>query len=166
MKGTSILLIVVILVIIVIGAFWMLRGRSTTEEVLPTLSPVTAPIGGAGVLPATNPTASPVSGLPTTLASPVASPNAPVGKTVSITAKGFSPASVTVPMNGTVTFTNSDTQSHQINSDPHPTHTSYPTLNGDVLAAGKSRTVTFTKAGTFGYHDHLNPGTKGTVTVK
>lgn len=156
------IIIGILLVILVIGAFWMLRGRPAGET-LPTLSPATVPVGGTGAFPLASPTASPISGVSTTLASPTSNT---ASTAVSITATGFGPASVTVPMNGTVTFTNSDTRPHQLASDPHPVHTTYPPLNSSVLVAGQSLTVTFTKAGTFGYHDHLNPGLIGTVIVR
>ncbi|TSC71708.1 MAG: plastocyanin-like protein [Parcubacteria group bacterium Gr01-1014_38] len=156
--------IAVILVVVLIAVFWMFRGQPAGETLLP-VPPTATPLDGTGRFP--SPTASADTGGLPGVGSPQASPTVPTsGATVSIATTGFSPATVSVPVNGTVTFTNSDTQSHQVSSDPHPIHTNYPPLNGDVLAPGQSRTVTFTQAGTFGYHDHLNPGLRGTVTVR
>jgi len=159
--------IAVILVVVVIAVFWMFRGRPAGETLLP-VPPTATPLDGTGRF--LSPTASTDTGGLPGVGSPQASPTVPTsGATVSIAAAGFSrfsPATVSVPVNGTVTFTNSDKQSHQVSSDHHPIHTNYLPLNGDVLAPGQSRTVTFTQAGTFGYHDHLNPGLRGTVTVR
>lgn len=152
-KGLGILVAVVVAVI-ALGAFWMLRGQPA-GEIVPTVSPTPTP------------TASPISGdLPGVVSSPT-SPSIPrSGVTVSVTAVGFNPSRLDVPVNGTVTFVNNDTQSRQPSSEPHPLHTNYPPLNSPVLASGQSFTVTFTRAGTFGFHDHLNPGLRGTVTVR
>ncbi len=86
---------------------------------------------------------------------------------VSFSGGTFSPASVTVAVGGTVTFKNDDASTtFNLASDPHPTHTDYLPLNVGLLAPGKSATVTFSKAGTFGYHNHLNSSETGTVVVK
>ncbi len=84
---------------------------------------------------------------------------------VTVTATGFAPATSTVARGATVRFLNADSAAHQVASAPHPTHTIYPPLNGDVLQSGASFDVVFSKAGTYKYHDHLNPGLTGSVTV-
>ena len=90
--------------------------------------------------------------------------------TITVTDNGFSPAESTVKSGGKVTWTNNSSKSVQVASDPHPTHTANPELtNGQSvaeLAPGASVTVTLTKTGTWGFHDHLNPGVRGKVTVQ
>lgn len=85
---------------------------------------------------------------------------------VKITADGFSPKTITVKVGESVTWTNADTENHTVNSAPHPTHTAYPPLNLDVIKSGTSKSLTFPTAGTYKYHDHLNPSLTGSVTVQ
>lgn len=92
---------------------------------------------------------------------------APLSATVTITSAGFSPPIVTVRVGGTVTWRNSDAASHQPASDPHPVHTGLPGFDAiGGVDSGQSYAFTFTKAGTFTYHDHPNPTQRGTVIVK
>lgn len=86
--------------------------------------------------------------------------------TVTIEQNRFFPTSLTVKQGDTVTFTNNDTNPHQLASDPHPAHTGYTPLNAGIIATGRSVTVRFTKKGSFGYHDHLNPSITGKIVVE
>lgn len=153
----------VIFAVLVLVIIWAVRGRPAGEEP-GTVAPIpAATTAQTPTSPTRAPSAtiSPAAGLQSTAI--------PAGAvTVSITASGFSQPSVTVPVpvGGSVTFTNADTAPHQVASNPHPIHTNFPELNGPVLSAGQSHAVTFTRAGTFGYHDHLNPGIQGTILVQ
>lgn len=94
-----------------------------------------------------------------------------VGATVTITSTGVSQKAVTINSGEVVMFVNNDSQSHQIASDPHPSHTDCPAINAlDVLAAGASRnTGNLTTVRTCGYHDHINPANtalQGTITIR
>ncbi len=82
--------------------------------------------------------------------------NAPVAATVIITSAGISSTSTTVAAGTVVTFLNNDTAPHQIASNPHPSHTDLPGFDL-TLSAGSSQSFTFTKIGSWGYHDHNNP---------
>lgn len=87
--------------------------------------------------------------------------------TITITANGFSPAEITVKAGESVTWVNSDSSDHQVNSAPHPTHTDYQPLNTvGLIKAGESKSLIFPTAGTYKYHDHLNPQLTGTVIVE
>lgn len=90
--------------------------------------------------------------------------------TVTVSDDGFSPSQATVKSGGKITWTNNSKVKVQIASDPHPTHTSNKELsNGEFvieLEPSASTTVTVTKVGTWGYHDHLNPAQRGKVIVK
>lgn len=94
-----------------------------------------------------------------------------VGATITITASGVSPTSVTVAPGSRVTFVNNDSRPHEPASDPHPTHGSCPPIDQiGFIAAGQSRTSgNLNTAGTCNYHDHLNDGDarlRGTVRVQ
>lgn len=86
--------------------------------------------------------------------------------TVYITSTGFSPSTVTVKAGTVVTWTNSSGGSVEVASDPHPTHTNLPGFVSSALGNGASYSFTFTKVGTWGYHDHLHPTVEGTVIVQ
>lgn len=117
------------------------------------------------------PSTSPVSQVTPTPAEP-SLPSATEGvgvnqKTVvKISADGFSPQTITIKAGETVNWENEDTADHTVNSAPHPQHTDYPPLNLGVMASGENKSLTFTKAGTYKYHDHLNPSLFGSVTVE
>lgn len=87
--------------------------------------------------------------------------------TVIYTASGFSPSSVTVQSGGTVTFKNETSEPMWVASDPHPIHTrlrGFDAKNG--IASGQTYSFTFTKTGTFGFHDHLSSSRTGRVVVQ
>lgn len=83
-----------------------------------------------------------------------------------VTEQGFEAAEVRVKAGGIVTFTNSGENDHEIASTPHPTHTDYPALNLGVIKPFASKTLLFPQAGTYKFHDHLNPQFSGTVIVE
>jgi plastocyanin len=95
------------------------------------------------------------SGTPTT---PTPNPGTPPVSTttITITAAGVNPQRITVSPGTRVTFVNNDSRSHEMNSDPHPTHGDCPAID-DVgfLAPGQSKqTGNLNVVRTCGYHDH------------
>lgn len=87
--------------------------------------------------------------------------------TIDMNNGGFSPASITVNRGGKVTFVNRGGKSMWPASDPHPTHTAYSGFDPrHGIAPTESWSFTFTKAGTWYYHDHLSPLLTGTIIVK
>ncbi len=79
----------------------------------------------------------------------------------------FSPASLSVRVGDVVIFKNSSSSAFWPASNPHPQHTDYPEFDAKKpIAAGQSFQFKFTKAGTWGFHNHLNAGAKGTIIVK
>lgn len=100
--------------------------------------------------------------------------------TVKYTAQGFEPATLTVPAGTTVTFVNQSGDDMWIASDQHPTHTSFDGTSKDEHCAagytgpkpfdecgtGSTFSFTFTKAGTFGYHNHRNDDDHATIVVQ
>ena len=94
----------------------------------------------------------------------------PIAATLTITSSGFSPSTVTVAVCSRVTIVNNDSRSHNMNSDPHPTHGSCPGLDNMNVPAGQSRTSqNLTTARACRMHDHDDPDNglwKPTVTVQ
>ena len=81
---------------------------------------------------------------------------------VSMTA-GFSPASISVPLNTTVKWTNADSINHTVTSTTVPL---YGDFNATVTP-GTSVCMKFTSAGAFNYHCSIHPTTMiGIVTVQ
>jgi plastocyanin len=101
--------------------------------------------------------------------------------TIEVTKEGFSPNSLTVSVGDTVTFVSKDAQKHWPATDVHPTHTNYPESNinrcrvaqeGEMFDAcrGLNEEETFSfkfnAVGKWAFHDHLNPRSKGMITVE
>lgn len=125
--------------VIVIGAFFLFSNGSKTA-----IAPTSKPKVEAS-------------------ASPTATQSA---NTVTLTANGFSPATITVKKGDTVTFTNKSGADAQINSDPHPIHNLYPFLNLGRITDGQSLSVVIPQKGTFTYHNHLDPSERGTIIAQ
>lgn len=102
----------------------------------------------------------------TSASSETTNPSANVAATINFSDSGFSPAVTTVKVGDTVQITNTSSQVLQFDSDPHPVHSDEPELNVGTVAAGQSKTFTVTKAGHWGFHDHLNPSMTGTLDVE
>ena len=95
-----------------------------------------------------------------------------VSATITIsTTSTVSPSTVTIGVGQSVTFTNNDTRSHDMESDPHPAHTDCPSIgNVGLLQPGQSKTTFgFASAGSCGFHDHNNSysaGLKGRIVIQ
>ena len=108
------------------------------------------------------PTASTVA--PTTTATPAAETTvAPTGSasaneaTVGIADFTFTPATVNIPVGGSVVWTNNDKQQH--------TATSAGNFDAGAIQPGTSMTVVFNTAGSFTYICSFHPFMTGTVVV-
>ena len=155
---------VIVLIIIVILGGWYIFSRPTTTQ---------APTTEVPAATSTDMSAS-------TTAPAQAMVPAPV--TINYTAQGFSPKTVTITQGQTVTWVNQTSNPMWIASNPHPVHTGYdgtdrtthcaagytgpaPLDECTQAAPGASFSFTFDKAGTWGYHDHLNHTMTGSITV-
>ena len=87
---------------------------------------------------------------------------------------GYAPNSITVKAGESVTYKNQSSRAMWPASAMHPTHRVYPTTGGGLgstfdacrgVLAGGSWTFTFDIAGTWKYHDHLNPSASNSGTV-
>lgn len=86
--------------------------------------------------------------------------------TITMTDSGYAPASLEIKKGDTVTFVNNGTKANWPASAPHPTHTDYPEFDPKKgIAVGESWSFTFDRAGTWRFHDHLNPTRFGSITV-
>jgi plastocyanin len=94
----------------------------------------------------------------------------PIAATITITASGVSPRTVTVAAGSRVTFVNNDSRPHDMNSDPHPEHTECTEINvGDIQAGASRTTQNLTRVRTCGFHDHNQPtvtALQGTITIQ
>ena len=112
-------------------------------------------LGGAGGCKSNNSTPTPPS--PTTV--------------ITITANGVSPKSIVVAPGSQVTFTNNDTRTHDMQSDPHPEHNDCPELQQvGFLRPGESRlSGNLNAVRTCGYHDNSHEEDarlRGTITIQ
>ena len=123
--------------------------------------------GGMALAAACGSSSTATSPTPTTSScTPSSSPN-----TFVIQNNQVCPQTMTVARGSQVTILNSDTQTHEMDSDPHPEHTDCPELNQiDFLNPGQSRqSGNLNTARKCGFHDHTNPSNgalKGTITIQ
>lgn len=79
----------------------------------------------------------------------------------------FTPDSVNINVNDWVFFKNNSSVDFWPASNPHPVHTGYPGFDaGKPIGPGQTYKFQFTKAGAWGFHNHLNPTQQGVVNVK
>jgi plastocyanin len=78
---------------------------------------------------------------------------------VSITSTGFTPSAITIDHGDQVTWKNNDKVDHQIVADDG-------SFASPILRPGHSFSFTFTRAGTFRYHDALAPRLTGKIAAK
>ncbi len=175
---------IVVLLILIGGATWFYRdtAKTTSDESMNMGEVASSTTTGT---PSASPTTSTTQ--PKTTTKPAVKPTTTGDKTgqqeakvttptvqpqtsllITYTDSGFTPAITTVAPGTTLEFVNRSTGLMWIASNPHPTHTGYPGF--DALRAygfGESYRFSISGAGkTYGYHNHLNPGKTGSVTVK
>ena len=133
-------------------------GPALTPGASQSLAGMPGATGTGGTLPTmatsmagTMPMSAPAGGTP---AVPVA------GNAVTIQNFAFSPASLTVKVGTTVTWTNQDSDAHTVTSQG-----SGGPLNSAPLNTGKSYSYTFTKPGVYSYLCTIHPFMVATVTV-
>lgn len=115
------------------------------------------------VTPVTKPQAEVINTPPTT----IPTQEEQVVTTIIYSNEGFSPTSLDVSVGTKVTFVNQSDRKMWVASSVHPSHRDLPgfdELKGE--AKGSSYEYTFVKAGTWKYHNHLDPGSQGSITVR
>jgi plastocyanin len=177
MKLSTIIVIFVGILIIATGAWWYMSQNSDTTQTPQTATTV-------NVNNETNTTSTGTQTGTTTSGGidvgVTAGVNTAKTVTVNYSAAGFSPATVTINKGDTVKFVSTDGSSMWVGADEHPSHTEYDgTSRGthcaagyageksfDQCAAGSTYSFTFTKTGSFGYHNHVAAQKSGTVIVQ
>lgn len=105
----------------------------------------------------------PAAAAPAVAAPAAASGSSSTASTASVDIMGykFSPATLTISVGDTVTWTNHDTAPHNVVISDGPVKFTSPTLN-----QGQTYTYTFTVAGTYDYYCSIHPDMKASVTVE
>lgn len=86
---------------------------------------------------------------------------------IAITEDGFMPETILVNPGTTITWVNESDDPIRVASNPHPDHDGLDGLDSqEAIGPGATYTFVFEAAGEFGYHDHYNPETNGTVVVE
>jgi plastocyanin len=79
----------------------------------------------------------------------------------------FSPKDILISKGTRVVWTNSDSEIHYINTDPHPAHTYFLEQNSRALAKGDKYSVTFNTPGIYPYHCSAHEASmKGSLIVE
>ena len=158
---------VIVVIILALGGWWLWSQNSAQAPVTEN-----APTNQTGTV--NNPDQSNPISLEATVM---------VGKTYEVvyTDSGFSPSNLTIKVGDTVTWKNQGSSGMWIGSAMHPTHmvysgtdlkshcpdtanTSFDECKADQ--PGTSWSFTFTKTGSFGYHNHVNSSKFGKVVVE
>jgi plastocyanin len=79
--------------------------------------------------------------------------------TITISNNTVTPNDITVSPGTRVTFVNSDTRNHEMNSDPHPTHGDCPAIDqvGFIAPNQSKQTGNLNTVRVCSYHDHNDP---------
>lgn len=85
---------------------------------------------------------------------------------ITYTDEGFGPTSLTVKAGATIVVENNSSEELDFSSDMHPVHNENPELNQDTIMPGESQSFSVNTPGSWGYHNHLNPGRTGTIVVE
>ena len=83
---------------------------------------------------------------------------------VTLDSSGFSPKSVTIKPGTVVQWVNKSGKPQTVNSNNYPTNQLHKELNFGGFANGSSVVYTFTKAGTYGYHNQYRHDQEGKVS--
>jgi len=152
----------VIIAIVLLGGYFLLKGASRTTPSVSQTSNQQPTAGSSVSEKSQQPSAS----------QPSAEEEEHI---VTYTDSGYSPSTLKIKKGETVTFKNQSSQSMWPASGVHPTHTLYPTTGGCIgstfdacagIQPGGSWSFKFDIAGTWKYHNHLNPGDTGTIIVE
>jgi plastocyanin len=138
--------------------------RPAPEQAAPEPTATVKPAKSADAAPPA-PSAARMSAAPTLLPKtvlartrPVANVHAAASGGVTIKDFKYAPASISVSVGDSITWTNQDIA-------PHTATANDGSFDTGSLSKGKSGSVTFSKAGTFPYICSIHPSMKGTVTV-
>ena len=132
-----------------------MRQARLAALIIPLMLAIAACSGSATPAPTAPPATAPAAAT----TAPVASAANAAGDAVSIANFSFQPATLTVPVGTTVTWTNNDSAGHTVTADDG-------SFSSDTLGSGATFSQTFATAGTFAYHCKIHPSMTATVTVR
>lgn len=177
-------IIIVAVLVVVLGAIILIGNRGGDKNVVQPpedsggvegpLPPETLPPASSGesavtpppVAPPPRPSPPPRPTPPPSQPSVTPPPSTPSVVTVSYENNSFNPANLTLKVGDMVKFVNNHSFDIQIESNPHPIHTSMPAFSSDRIPPGGTFEFTFTAPVSFSYHNHFNPGAGGRITVE
>lgn len=133
----NLIIAAVVIVILALGYFFLMKGKGTST-------------------PSNSQTANACDKAPTVTRA----------LTITYSSSGFSPALVSITSGGSLTVKNTSGKDLSFNSNPHPVHTDDTDLNIGAIGSGAEKTITVTKTGCFGYHNHLSPNEGGKILIK
>lgn len=84
---------------------------------------------------------------------------------VTIAGGGISPAHTPAQLCDTLTFVNEDDTVRELTFGTHPQHGTYAGQAEVTVRKGRNKTITLNQAGTYQFHDHLDPKAAGSFTV-
>ncbi|MBI2098429.1 MAG: cupredoxin domain-containing protein [Candidatus Wildermuthbacteria bacterium] len=88
-------------------------------------------------------------------------------RVIRYTDTGYTPNTLTVSQGETIVFHNESSKDMWPASAPHPTHTNYPEFDAKrAILPGETYEFTFTKVGSWKFHDHRDPAKFGTIIVE
>ena len=149
----KIILSIIVAVLAGLAIIWLVSGD---DNLAGSPSPSPTVIVSATVSPTATLTVS-----PTTTATPAAS------VTIRYTASGYQPTTVTVKSGTKVVFANESGDLMWTASAVHPTHNLLPGFDAKAgIVNGGAYAFTFTKPGTWSFHNHLKPNFTGKVIVE
>jgi plastocyanin len=135
--------------VIVIGAGVMSALWNRDPEPAPVAATPTTTIAAAPAADGSTPASTPAAGAPAAAAAPAA---------VTIAEFAFDPADTSIAVGSTVTWTNTDSVDHTVQS-------SDGSFKSEELGGSATFEYTFDTAGTFSYICGIHPSMKGTITV-
>jgi plastocyanin len=151
----------------VLGSLAIGMGIAAAAGVTPVPA-VTMPATTVTTTPTTTSATAPVATVPSTTPA-ISDPFQPLGSAatahVSIVDFGYSPATITVSVGATVTWTNTGTVIHSVTADGGAFDSSPSCPTGPCINPGSSFSHVFATAGTFTYHCRVHSNMHGTVIV-
>ena len=85
---------------------------------------------------------------------------------ITYTESGFKPSTLTITSGDTVRFVNKTNNSMWVASDNHPLHLLLPELDQHgTVGVDEAYEFTFTKTGTWGFHNHVSANHEGDIIV-
>jgi plastocyanin len=157
-KKPIVIIVIIAVVLLGVGAFFLVNSSDSDND------STTTDTSGASQTQTENPSGTSEQGA----VDSTATDNTATASVTTITYSdnGFSPSTITIKAGSTVEVKNTSSRSVELSSDPHPQHTDNPELNMGTLGSGKSKTITVSNAGTWGYHNHLDSSETGTIIVQ